>query len=492
MTRTRDLRSYIAALEELGDLDIIDREVDPHLEVGAVIRRSYETTAPAPLFTGLKGCAPGHRILGAPGALSSAPGKPLARIALSLGLPPEAGAREIVDALVQARNRTPVPPVAVDPSTAPCKQNILRGEAASLDGFPTPLLHDGDGGPYVNTWGTIIARTPDGSFTNWSIARIMMIDGKHMTGIVAIGQHIGNVWKQWADRGEPMPYALVQGAGPAVPFVSGMPLPDGVEETGYLGALLGEGIELVPCETNDLLVPADAEIVIEGHLSVERSAVEGPMGEFAGYRPSTTSMQPVYTIEAITHRDDPIWPAVVEGEPIDEYHTATGLTLAAEVLTALRAADLPVTFAWAPFETAVHTIVVTVRSDWRDHLPGMTTLQLAQRITDVIDAQRLQVMLPRIFVLDDDVDAADPRELAWALATRVHPTARRIVRTGPILPLLTVYTPQERESATGPKVTYDALLPAPGDGRDTRSSFGHIYPPHIRERVLAHEENRSL
>ncbi|MFH8342605.1 UbiD family decarboxylase domain-containing protein [Streptomyces sp. AM6-12] len=369
--------------------------------------------------------------------------------------------------------------------------NILLDEAATLDHFPTPLLHDGDGGPYVNTWGTIIARTPDGSFTNWSIARFMMIDGKHMTGMVAVGQHLGNVWKQWADRGEPMPYALVQGAEPAVPFISGMPLPDGVEETGYLGALLGESLELVPCETSDLLVPAGAEIVIEGHLSTDRSAIEGPMGEFAGFRPSTTSLQPVYTIEAITHRDNPIWPAVAEGEPVDEYHTATGLTLAAESLSVLRAAGLPVESAWPPFEMATHVLVVTVRSDWRDRLPGVSTLELAQRITDVIDGQRLQVMLPRIFVLDDDVDASDPRELAWALATHVHPTERRIVRTGAVLPLLTVYTPQERQAETGPKDTYDALLPAVGHGRDTRSSFGHIYPPHIRQRVLAHEANRT-
>lgn len=487
MPRLKDLRAYLAALEELGDVRTVDRLVDPHLEVGAIIRRSYETSAPAPLFTNIKGTAPGYRLLGAPGALSSAPGKPLARIALSLGLSADATAREITEALAAARTREPIPPTLVD--TAPCKENILLGEDATLDRFPTPLLHEGDGGPYVNTWGTIIARTPDGSFTNWSIARIMMIDGKHMTGLVLHPQHIAHVWQQWADRGEPMPFALVQGGEPALPFISGMPLPDGVEESGYLGALLGEPLELVQCETVDLQVPASAEIVIEGHLSVERTGVEGPMGEFSGYRPNETSLQPVYTIEAITHRDDPIWPTVVEGEPIDEYHTATGLTLAAEALAGLRAAGLPITTAWEPFEGASHFLVVSVAADWRTALPGVSTGELAQRITDVIAAQRFEYLVPRIFVLDDDVEASDVGELMWALATRVHPTERRIVRTGKILPLLSCYPFDQRHSWTGDKVTYDALLPAADEGREPRSSFSHLFPTEVQQQVLENWPN---
>ncbi|MFC6065375.1 UbiD family decarboxylase [Streptomyces ochraceiscleroticus] len=482
MARPKDLRAYLEALQELGDLRTVDRVVDPHLEVGAVIRRSYETRAPAPLFTDIKGAAPGFRLLGAPGALSSVPDRPLARIALSLGLDSGAGAREIIDALAGARTREPVAPRLVE--SGPCKQNVLLGADASLDRFPTPLLHEGDGGPYVNTWGTIIARTPDGEFTNWSIARIMMIDGKHLTGLVLHPQHIAYVWQQWADRGEDMPFALVQGGDPALPFISGMPLPDGVEEAGYLGALLGEPMELVQCETVDLQVPANAEIVIEGHLSAERTGVEGPMGEFAGYRPHETTMQPVYTIEAITHRDDPVWPTVVEGEPVDEFHTATGLTLAAEALTALRAAGLPVTTAWEPFEMASHALVVSVAADWRDRLPGVRTDELAERITEVIDAQRFAYLVPRLFVLDDDVDASDVGELMWALATRVHPTGRRIVREGKVLPLLSVYTPEERHAWRGPRVTYDALLPSAAEGREPRSSFRHIFPAEVQQRVL--------
>ncbi|MEU0836221.1 UbiD family decarboxylase [Streptomyces sp. NPDC005969] len=484
MTRMKDLRDYIAALDELGDIRTIERPVDPHLEVGAVIRRAYETCAPAPLFTNIKGTAPGYRLLGAPGGLSSAEGRPNARIALSLGLAPDSTASEIINALADARTRTPIAPVMRE--TGPVKENILLGDDATLDRFPTPLLHEGDGGPYVNTWGTIIARTPDGSFTNWSIARIMMIDGKHMTGLVLHPQHIAYVWQQWADLGKDMPFALVQGGPPVLPFVSGMPLPDGVEEAGYIGALIGEPVELVQCETVDLQVPAHAEIVIEGHLSRERTGVEGPMGEYAGYRPNETSMQPVYTIEAITYRNDPIWPTVVEGEPVDEFHTATGLTLAAETLTQLRAADLPISSAWMPFEAACHLLVVSVAADWRDRLPGTSTEELVQRIDDVISAQRSSYVVPRTVVLDDDVDASNGAEVMWAFTTRVHPTGRRLVRHGRILPLTSCYTQQERHSCTGDHVTYDALLPAVEEGREQRSSFRFIFPAEVQQHVLDH------
>jgi len=484
MGRAKDLREYIAALDELGDLRRVDAEVPQGLEIGAYIRRSYETRAPAPLFTNIAGTAPGFRLLGAPAALSSVAGSPLGRIGLSLGMAPDVRAREVVDALVQARTREPIAPVAVD--TAPCKQNVLLGDDASLAKFPTPLLHEGDGGPYVNTWGTIVVRSPEGDWVNWSIARIMMLDDKHLTGLVMRPQHIERAWSMWAERGEPMPFALVQGGDPAIPFAAGMPLPDEVDEPGFLGALLGEPLEVVPAETVDLMVPAGAEIVIEGHVSVERNAEEGPMGEYAGYAPAGTTRQPTYTIEAITHRDDPIWPTVVEGEPVDEFHTATGLNMAAEVCSLLRSAGLPVATAWAPFETASHAMVVTVERDWRERLPGVSTSDLTRRISEALQGFRSEHLIPRLFVLDDDVEPSDPAELTWALATRCHPTDFRVERTGEVLPLLTCYTEQERHSEHGTKVVFDCLLPAEGEGRERRSSFRHIYPEHVQRWVEQH------
>jgi UbiD family decarboxylase len=298
VTHDHDLRGYLDVLEELGDLTRVWRQVSWNLEAGAITRLSYERTGPAPLFENISAAAPGFRLLGAPAGLSSLPGQPWARVALSVGLPADSTPARIVDHLSGARDLPAVAPKKVGPPDAVCKQNVLLGEDASLDRFPIPQIHLQDGGRYVNTWGVIVARTPDGAWTNWSITRIMMIDAKRMTGLVIPSQHLGLIWTEWAKIGTPMPYALVQGAAPAVPVAGGLPLPQGIDESGYAGALLGEPLDVVACETSDLDVPATAEIVIEGNVSVGRDGVEGPMGEFPGYVPDQTSMQPIFSVPA--------------------------------------------------------------------------------------------------------------------------------------------------------------------------------------------------
>ncbi|MFD8000389.1 UbiD family decarboxylase [Streptomyces mirabilis] len=485
MNHPADLREHIAALRELGDLEGIAVETDWSLEAAAFTRYSTENRLPAPLFEKVAGVEDGFRIMGAPAALSSDPARPFARVALSIGLPPAATGREIIDHLVATRHLPGVPPKSVSSAEAEVKQNVLLGEAADLGRFPVPLVHAQDGGRYANTYGVILAQTPDGSWTNWSIARIMMIDGKHMTGLVLHPQHIAQVWQQWADLGEPMPYALVQGGDPAIPFVGGIPIGDGVNEADYIGALTGMPLKVVKAELSDLMVPASAEIVIEGHLSVERHGVEGPFGEFAGYMPTETSLQPVYSVEAITYRNDPIWPLVAEGKPADEFHTVTGVGMAAEALDIIRAAGLPATSAWVPLSTASHWLAVTVPADWRETLPGVTPEELARRVGEAVYTARLGAAIPQVFLLDDDIDPSDESDLLWALGTRVHPVDRKVVFEGPILSLLTCYTPEERHAGRATRVVHEALLPAPGE-RDARSDFAEAYPAEVRARVLAH------
>lgn len=485
MSWLRDLREYLAALDRLGDVDHVTKPVSADLEAAAFTRYSTEMVAPAPLFENVIGVAPGFRLFGAPAALSSAPGAPLARVALSLGLPAEATAAEVVDTLVRVRGLPPIPPRLVTRDQAPCKQNVLRGADATLDRFPVPRLHQHDGGRYPNSWGVVVAKTPDGRWTNWGISRVMQLDATRMAGVVSPPQHLGLIWQEWAALDKPMPYALVQGGAPAVPFAGGLPLlPEGVDEVGFIGALHGEPFEVVRCETVDLEVPATAEIVIEGHVSVGRDATEGPFGEFAGYASSVTTEHPVFTIEAITHRDDPIWPIVPEGRPVDEYHTVSGSGLAAAIVSELRAAGLPISTAWLPLRAASHWSVITVPRDWRNALPGVSSEEFTRRIAAVLQPLRVGMFVSHHIVLDDDVDSANDTDLLWALAGRVHPTERKIVNNGPINPLLGCYTAEEKRTFHGPIVVHDALQPAEGEGREPHSSFAQAYPEHIRHSVL--------
>ena len=188
-----NLRDYLTALDALGDVMHIHREVDGDLEPGAITRRSYEIRSPAPLFENIRGVAPGFRILGAPAALCSRPDMPYARVALSLGLPAQSTGPAIVNALAATRRVPYIKPVRVEAEHALSQQHVLRGEQATLDRFPIPFAHDHDGGRYANTWGTLIVKTPDGRWVNWSIARVMKVDGKRMVGLMVPSQHIGQI-----------------------------------------------------------------------------------------------------------------------------------------------------------------------------------------------------------------------------------------------------------------------------------------------------------
>ena len=480
------LRDYIEALRTIGEVQEIDQEVELDLEVGAIIRRCYETGAPAPLFRRIRGVTPGFRILGAPAGISGQPGLSLARVALSLGLDPASTSRDIVERLAGAHERAPIKPRVVP--DAPCFQNVTTGDAVDITRLPAPLLHDGDGGRYLNTFGCIAVRTPDGSWTNWSIARIMTLDARRMTGLIDPHQHIGMVRQAWADIGKPMPFALALGVEPAIPFVCGMPLPDHVDEADFLGAMLGRAIETVRCRTVELEAPASAEILIEGYVSLDDTATEGPMGEYAGYIPLEGGVQrPVYHVTALSHRDDPILPVVVAGEPVEENHTAWGIPSAAECLHALREAGIPVTTAWIPLESALHWLVVTVPPEWRTRSGAESGEAFCRKIGEILFATKAGTNLPKVIVSPDDIDPSNTRELVWAFATRCHPTIGNVTFDHGAAPSLIAYLRSgEKMSGATSKVVYNCLPPEEWDGElPVRSSFAHAYPAQVRERVIA-------
>ena len=483
--RLKSLRDYVDALRAIGELQVVTREVERDLEIGAICRRCYETGAPAPLFENIRDVEKGFRVLGAPAGLSSKREQWLARLALSLGLPPAATGRDLIEALVAARDKTPLPPRLV--ASGPCKENILLEDAVDLNRLPAPLLHDGDGGRYINTYGVFIAQTVDKTWTNWSVARAMLSDRNHMTGIVAPNQHLGMVFQTWKDAGRDMPFALALGAEPAVPFVGGMPLPAQVNEGDFLGAYFGESIEVVKCETADLTVPATSEIVLEGTLSLSETAPEGPMGEYAGYLwTGDSSPRPRYHVTAMTYRNDPILPISVAGEPTEENHTAWGVPNAAEVVYELRKAGFPVTMAWSPFESALHWCVITVSRNWRDKT-GKTGAEFCRAIGEHLLKGKAGGGLPKYLIMNDDIDATNTAEVVWAFATRNHPGSQgeELFDNENTTPLVAFLKKNEKASAQMTKVVYNCLPPEDwGDKLPKRASFRHDYSPELQEKVL--------
>jgi UbiD family decarboxylase len=482
----RSLREYIEALETIGEVQHVEREVDWNLEIGAITRRVYETDAPAPLFNNIKGYPKGFRVLGAPAAVSRQDGLYLARVALSLGLEPHATGQELIHALTAARDRKGISPKRVP--TGPCKENIRLGEDVDLAQFPTPLIHNGDGGRYFNTWGTMIVQSPDKKWTNWSISRMMIVDKNKMTGIVDPHQHLGMIHKMWSDLGKPTPFALAQGCEPFVPFVCGMPLPAFVSEGDYAGAYFGEPIEVVKCETSDLEVPASAEIIVEGTISNTERALEGPMGEYAGYLwAGTAEHQPVLNITGVSYRNEPILPIVAAGEPVEEDHTCCGIMGSAEMLFYLREQGLPVTMVWSPFATACHWWVVTVPVNYRATI-NCTKEELCRLVgKSALRQPKLGSQIPKVMVIHDDIDPTNLQELVWGFATRCRPGEGEVLfHHAPVYPLIAFTTKSEKVTHDGTKSVYNCLGPEDwGDKLPERSSFRFAYPQDLQEKVLA-------
>ncbi|MEU6580871.1 UbiD family decarboxylase [Nocardia sp. NPDC046763] len=489
MKHLKSLREFLSELEQIGELQTIDHEVDWDLEIGAVTRRSYDLRAPAPLFTNVTGYGDtGFRVLGAPGAFSSAEHQ-LARITMALGLPAEAKGQELMEALVAARSKPGIPPVEVPKEGAPCKQNVLLGDDVDLTIFPTPRIHGNDGGRYIETWGINIARTPDGSWTNWSVNRMMIHDRKSLACLIAPVQHLGIVRSKWAEIGKPMPIVLALGVEPGLPFVGGMPLPEGVSECDFIGGYFGEGIEVVPAETVDLLVPATAEIVIEGYVSIDETVMEGPFNEFPGYNATVASPKARFDVTAITYRDGAILPVVAAGPPVEEDHTCTATMHGAELLYQLRQAGLPISSAWHTPEAAMHWLTLSVRQDWHKTL-GISSAELVQRVADVAFTGKASVNAPKILLVEDDVDITNVNEVVWAFATRSHPDVERGEFHFPhkLSDDLPVYLDdEEKHTFMAGKVVYNCLLADlyPEGKRPVKGSFENGWPTEIQQRVLS-------
>ncbi|MFJ8545320.1 UbiD family decarboxylase [Streptomyces sp. NPDC093586] len=478
-----NFRDFVEDLLAAGDAVDIRTPVSPTLEAGAITRRVYETRSPAPLFGNLTGAEPGFRLLGAPAGLSSVQGGTYGRLAAHFGLPRDTTPRDLLEKLITAMHADPVAPRVVE--TGPCKENIVTGDDVDLERFPVPLLHEKDGGRYFGTYGFHVVRTPDERWTSWSVSRSMLHGRTTLVGPCMPQQHLGMIHRMWREKGERTPWAMVLGAPPAALAAAGMPLPAEVNEDGYVGALTGSPVEVVRTETNGLYVPANAEIVLEGYISPDETAPEGPMGEYHGYQFAESKPQPVFHVEAVTFRDDPILPVCVAGLPPEENHTIWGTMISAAGLDRLRSGGLPVDMAWCSYEAATCWIVVSV--DTR-RLAGMrmSEQQLCDAVAEVLFGSHAGWLVPKVVLVADDIDVTDIDQVVWAMATRYHPGAEYLYPDTPGIPMVPYLTADEARTGRGGKSVMSCLQPEQleGGARGAVAGFRHSYPEDMQQRVL--------
>jgi 4-hydroxy-3-polyprenylbenzoate decarboxylase len=473
----QDLRDFIKLLESHGELQRVREEIDWSLKMGAITRRVYDLGAPAALFEKIKGYPEGYRALGAPLGPSRKPGHCIfARTALALGLPPDTPVKEIMSSYLE-RKEKPIKPIVVKEGA--CKENILLGKEVDLFRFPSPLIHEGDGGRYIGTWHAVITKDPDSSWVNWGMYRLMVHDRNTMGCLFPLQQHIGQMYQKYEAKNLPMPVAVAIGAQPVVPIVSCVQRPSYVNEVDVAGGLQGEPVELVKCETVELEVPATAEIVLEGEVLPHERKSEGPFGEYMGYEAGKASPKPVFRVNAITHRHDPILPFSNMGMPIHEGQTVTALIKGAEIFSELRKLGLPVKAVYMPPYAAGHMAVISTETPF---------INFAKRVAHSVWATKPGLFTYYIVVVDADVDPANMDEVLHAITTKCHPVngIQRVPHIPGFPVLLPFLPPKERLLGDAAGVIFDCTWPKdwPPESIPVKATFENLWPKEVREKVL--------
>ena len=412
----RDLREWIAALEAAGQLARVRAEVDWNCELAHITRRTWDTygdAAPALLFENIKGYkAPGPRRVFV-GTFRS-----WYRTAMTLGLDPEATTRsELIRVLRDRINDREnfLPPRVV--ASGPVKQNVVTGDKVDMTMFPVPCFGERDGGRFIGTMHSVITRDPDSGWVNVGTYRMMLHNGQE-TGmqIDPANQHIGQHYWKYIERNEPMPAAVVIGQEPALTFMAASPTLEPVSELDIAGAIRGAPIDVVKCETSDLYVPADAEIVLEGTIHPKERKLEGPGPEYAGYYANQPGMKPVFRCKAITFRDDPIFRATPEGHPINEDHMMLAINTSVYVTDALAKAGVPgVREVAMPLDACGYGFcVVSIKPATEGH---------ADWVASVIWGTKMNIWCFKyVIVVDEDIDPWNMEQVNWSIAWRVKPS----------------------------------------------------------------------
>jgi 4-hydroxy-3-polyprenylbenzoate decarboxylase len=420
-TIPRSYRDYLELMQREGEYLAIDDEVDWNLEMGAIQRRASETLSPSPIFNRIKDC-PGFRAAEWGFEKSGTRGRPWARVAPFVGAPLDSTLMEIQAAYIHSMENNPVhPPIIVDGKDAPCKQNTWVGDEIDLTKIPCPLQHSGDAERMMQSASVNICQTPDGKWTNWSINRAALHDKNTMKGYHAATQHNGMIFRMWQEKGEDMPWALAMGVPPVCAWQSTARIPDYVDEYDAASQMLNAPIEMVKCETSDLLVPAHSEMILEGTVSKDKNLLEGPYGEYAGYHFSH-KIAPKNRIDIthVTFRDNAIHPSSCPGVPPNSCIIGIAVCQSADTVIALKKEGFPIIDGMQTIESAGHWFVLRVKNNWHQ-LTGWTLDEFMNRLGNFIWNNHIGGGFGKVVVVGEDIDPEDPLAVTWAFASRHHP-----------------------------------------------------------------------
>lgn len=456
----KDLREFIALLEAEGELKRITVPVDPVLEITEICDRTLRAGGPALLFENPKDS--NVPLLGNLFGNTR-------RIALAMGQQDIQGLRDV--GKLMAFLKEPTPPkgwrdlwenlptwkqvLNIAPTvrkSAPCQDVVIDEADVDLSFLPVQTCWPGDAGPLV-TWPLVITRGPEKERQNLGIYRMQVI-GKNRL-IMRWLSHRGGAldFRDWQLKhpGEAFPVSIAIGADPATILATVTPIPDTLSEYAFAGLLRGSKTEVVQCLTNNLQVPASAEIVLEGVIEPDDMADEGPFGDHTGYY-NEVDRFPVFTVKKITHRKDPIYHSTYTGRPPDE-PAMLGVALN-EVFVPLLQKQYPeiVDFYLPPEGCSYRLAVISIRKQYPGH---------AKRVMMGAWSFLRQFMYTKfVIVTDEDVNIRDWNDVIWAMTTRMDPARDTVLIENTPIDYLDFASPV---SGLGSKIGMDATNKWPGE-----------------------------
>jgi 4-hydroxy-3-polyprenylbenzoate decarboxylase len=456
----KDLRDFIAQLEAIGELKRIPIEVDPKLEMTEICDRILKAGGPAVLFEKPKG----HNMP----VLGNLFGTPK-RVAMGMGQTSVEALREVGELLAYLKE--PDPPKGLKDAwdklpvlkqvlnmaprvlrSAPCQEIVWEDEQVDLGKIPVQTCWPGDVAPLI-TWGLTVTRGPNKTRQNLGIYRQQVIAPNKV--IMRWLAHRGGAldFRDFCLRnpGQPYPVAVALGADPATILGAVTPVPDTLSEYQFAGLLRGSKTEVVKCIGNDLHMPASAEIVLEGAIYPDETALEGPYGDHTGYYNEKETF-PVFTIERITMRRNPIYHSTYTGKPPDE-PAILGVALN-EVFVPLLQKQFPeiIDFYLPPEGCSYRMAVISMKKQYAGH---------SKRVMFGVWSFLRQFMYTKfIIVTDDDIDIRDWKEVIWAITTRVDPARDTLIVENTPIDYLDFASPI---SGLGGKMGLDATNKWPGE-----------------------------
>ena len=451
----QSIRGYLANLEQQGELVRFQKKVDPLENLTAIGWKTYDRLGKASLFDNLTGF-PGWQVCNQ--IITD-------RRKWGIGLGVEEG--EVIETFNQ-RVKEPIEPVMVNKTEAPVKELIYQGDEVNLAKLPAAWTSELDPGPFIAS-GMAIIKDPDTGIRNMSIHR-QQIMGKNRTGYLICPRQALRIYQKYQERNQPMPVAMVIGAHPAIYFSSSYTAPYGVDELTIAGALMGEPVRLVKCETIDIEVPAEAEIILEGQIPPDALTPEGPFGEGSGGYAMEGFTQ-YLDVNAVTRRKQPIFYAMQCGAPMTD--TQALVSTAIDMLLWDHLKNVEGGLDLIDLRCLGIAGMMAVIIKLRPRVEGQAKTALLATLSGPQLHPKLAI------AVDEDIDASDIRQIFWSMTTRVH-AERDVIkipntRTWSLDNVSDIVPGQSAMHRIGTKTLIAATKPAITDP-DARTSFARAMP----------------